>query len=169
LVESGSLLVSSHTIHVCTHVRINININTGKNIGKNTGENIGENIGTKTLAKTLEQNHWQTLQVDPDADPDGDGASAALPRTKDDEFRPFVRRLPEFKFWLAASRAVLVALVMTLTALFDVPVFWPILLVYFIVLFLLTMKRQVLHMVRHRYVPFTTGKKVYSAGGKGDK
>eukprot|EP00161_Ancyromonas_sigmoides_P015560 TRINITY_DN409_c3_g1_i1.p1 TRINITY_DN409_c3_g1~~TRINITY_DN409_c3_g1_i1.p1 ORF type:complete len:165 (-),score=72.75 TRINITY_DN409_c3_g1_i1:61-555(-) len=108
-------------------------------------------------------------QVDPDADPDGDGASAALPRTKDDEFRPFVRRLPEFKFWLAASRAVLVALVMTLTALFDVPVFWPILLVYFIVLFLLTMKRQVLHMVRHRYVPFTTGKKVYSAGGKGDK
>ena len=32
-------------------------------------------------------------QVDPDREP------SPLPMHKDDEFRPFVRRLPEFKFW----------------------------------------------------------------------
>lgn len=32
---------------------------------------------------------------------------------------------------------------MTLFPVFDVPVFWPILLLYFITLFILTMKRQV--------------------------
>jgi hypothetical protein len=51
---------------------------------------------------------------------------------------------------------------------FDVPVFWPILLLYFIVLFVITMKRQIKHMMKHKYVPFSFGKTVY-AGGKGGK
>lgn len=36
-------------------------------------------------------------QVDPDIDNLRDGPS--LPTRESDEFRPFVRRLPEFKFW----------------------------------------------------------------------
>ena len=42
----------------------------------------------------------------------------------------------------------------------DVPVFWPILLCYWIVLFILTMKRQIMHMIKYKYVPFSTGKQV---------
>ncbi|RLO03888.1 hypothetical protein DYB28_008650 [Aphanomyces astaci] len=40
-------------------------------------------------------------------------------------------------------------------------VFWPILLMYFILLFTLTMKRQIKHMCKHNYVPWSSGKEVH--------
>ncbi|XP_068642974.1 protein RER1B-like [Aristolochia californica] len=89
-----------------------------------------------------------------------DGAS--LPTKGSDEFKPFIRRLPEFKFWYAITKAFLVAFVMTFFSVFDVPVFWPILLCYWMVLFVLTMKRQILHMIKYKYIPFTTGKQRYT-------
>lgn len=91
-----------------------------------------------------------------------DGAS--LPTKESDEFRPFIRRLPEFKFWYAITKAFIVAFLMTFFSLFDVPVFWPILLCYWIVLFTLTMKRQIMHMIKYKYVPFNIGKQKY--GGR---
>ena len=54
---------------------------------------------------------------------------------------------------------------MTLFGLFDVPVFWPILLMYFILLFGMTMKRQIKHMLKYNYVPWTTGKQTYKGKG----
>ena len=84
-----------------------------------------------------------------------------------EEFRPFSRRLPEFKFWYASVRAVVIAFCMTFFSIFDIPVFWPILLLYFIALFFLTMKRQIKHMIKHRYVPWSCGKKAHSGGGGG--
>ena len=41
------------------------------------------------------------------------------------------------------TRAVLIALVCTFIDAFNIPVFWPILVMYFIILFVLTMKRQI--------------------------
>ncbi|XVE87323.1 hypothetical protein DITRI_Ditri18aG0108400 [Diplodiscus trichospermus] len=89
-----------------------------------------------------------------------DGAS--LPTKGSDEFKPFIRRLPEFKFWYAITKAFLVAFVLTLFSVLDVPVFWPILLCYWIFLFFLTMKRQILHMIKYKYVPFDIGKQRYA-------
>lgn len=67
-----------------------------------------------------------------------------LPTTqRDEEFRPFIRRLPEFKFWWLIVKSTLFAMVTTFFDFFNVPVFWPILLLYFILLFGLTMKRQI--------------------------
>ncbi len=40
---------------------------------------------------------------------------------------------------------------MTFFSVFDVPVFWPILLLYWLVLVFVTMKRQIRHMIKHRY------------------
>ncbi|CAL5372866.1 unnamed protein product [Camellia sinensis] len=60
-------------------------------------------------------------QVDPQFQDLSDGPS--LPIRNSDEFRPFVRRLPEFKF-----------------CIFD---------------------RQILHMIKYRYVPFSVGKQRY--------
>ena len=100
--------------------------------------------------------------VDPELDPSAaahDGP--ALPTRGSDEFKPFIRRLPEFKFWYAITKAFVIAFVMTFFSVFDVPVFWPILLCYWIVLFVLTMKRQILHMVKYKYVPFNIGKQKY--------
>jgi hypothetical protein len=79
---------------------------------------------------------------------------------EDEEFRPFIRRLPgelmfspacnsqtdafaEFKFWYSATKATIISLACTITRATDVPVYWPILLVYFITLFALTMRRQI--------------------------
>ncbi|GHJ89844.1 hypothetical protein NliqN6_6246 [Naganishia liquefaciens] len=77
----------------------------------------------------------------------------------DEEFRPFIRRLPEFKFWLSATKAALLALFATTSRVFDIPVYWPILLMYFFVLFGLTMRRQIQHMIKYRYIPFDLGRK----------
>jgi len=85
-----------------------------------------------------------------------DGPS--LPTSTNEEFRPFMRRLPEFKFWYSATKAIVIAFILTFFEVFNVPVFWPILVMYFIILFCLTMKRQIKHMIRYRYIPFTFGK-----------
>ncbi|PIA56591.1 hypothetical protein AQUCO_00700735v1 [Aquilegia coerulea] len=99
-------------------------------------------------------------QVDPEVQELADGPT--LPTRGSDEFRPFVRRLPEFKFWYSMTKAFCIAFVMTFFSAFDVPVFWPILLFYWMVLFFLTMKRQILHMIKYKYVPFSLGKQRYT-------
>ncbi|KAL8193674.1 hypothetical protein R6Q57_026366 [Mikania cordata] len=98
-------------------------------------------------------------QVDPEFQDLSDGPT--LPSRSSDEFRPFVRRLPEFKFWYSISKAFCIAFVLTFFTAFDVPVFWPILLFYWLILFTLTMKKQILHMVKYKYVPFSFGKQRY--------
>nr|CAG4646647.1 EOG090X0FVI [Macrothrix elegans] len=86
-----------------------------------------------------------------------------LPTKANEEFRPFIRRLPEFKFWYSVSKSTGIALICTFFEVFNIPVFWPILVMYFITLFCLTMKRQIKHMIKYRYIPFTHGKPKYQA------
>lgn len=102
-----------------------------------------------------------SLQDDLLADEIEEGADATspLPSQRDDEFRPFVRRLPEWQFWLSSTRATLIALFCTFFEVFDVPVYWPILVVYFFALFALTMRRQIQHMIKYKYIPFDIGRK----------
>lgn len=90
-----------------------------------------------------------------------DGAAGGLPTKADDEFKPFIRRLPEFKFWYWATRAIGIAFLCSWFEIFNVPVFWPVLVMYWIILFVLTMRRQIQHMIKYRYVPFSFGKKSY--------
>lgn len=56
---------------------------------------------------------------------------------------PILTPLPR----LSATRATVVALLATISEAFDVPVFWPILVVYFCVLFALTMRRQIQYVL----------------------
>lgn len=44
---------------------------------------------------------------------------------------------------LSSTRATLLAIFCTTSEIFDVPVYWPILVIYFFVLFALTMRRQI--------------------------
>uniref|UniRef100_D3TMK1 Protein RER1 n=2 Tax=Glossina TaxID=44049 RepID=D3TMK1_GLOMM len=103
-----------------------------------------------------------TPKIDPEFDPyanDDDGPN--LPMRSNEEFRPFIRRLPEFKFWLSIVKSTLIGLVCTFFDCFNVPVFWPILVMYFITLFCITMKRQIKHMIKYKYLPFTRNKPRY--------
>ena len=81
-------------------------------------------------------------------------------------FRPFARRVPEFKFWIYCTRAVIMSFAMTFFEMFNIPVFWPVLVVYFFVLFFITMKRQISHMMKYKYVPFDFGKTRYAGKSK---
>ncbi|KAJ3212686.1 hypothetical protein HDU82_007764 [Entophlyctis luteolus] len=68
---------------------------------------------------------------------EGSDDVASLP-VKADEFRPVIRQLPEFKFW-----------------------------VYFLILFGFTMKQRIKHMIKYKYVPWNFGKKSYgNVGGE---
>ncbi|KAF1742519.1 hypothetical protein MXB_469, partial [Myxobolus squamalis] len=96
-------------------------------------------------------------RVDPVLNAD-DGMS--LP-TGNDEFRPFVRKLPEFKFWLKLTISYIIAFTCSLFDFFDIPVFWPILLFYFFMLAFITLKNQFEHMIRYGYFPMDFGKKKY--------
>jgi hypothetical protein len=100
-----------------------------------------------------------TPKIDPALDYDDDGLG--LPTHSTQEFRPFIRRLPEFKFWLGFVKSTLIGLVCSLFDCFNVPVFWPILVMYFITLLCITMKRQIKHMIKYKYIPFTHGKPKY--------
>ncbi|GFP94287.1 protein disulfide-isomerase [Phtheirospermum japonicum] len=60
----------------------------------------------------------------------------------------------------AITKAFCVVFMMTFLSVFDVPVFWPILFFYWFFLFFHTMKRQINHMIKYRYIPFNFGKKI---------
>ncbi|CAF1390339.1 unnamed protein product [Rotaria magnacalcarata] len=100
---------------------------------------------------------------------DEDDDALNLPTRSTDEFRPFIRRLPEFKFWYITFKALIISLILTLFSIFNIPVFWPILLIYFCFLFLFTMRQRILHMIQHRYVPFTYGKIRYTGKNTGQQ
>jgi len=95
-----------------------------------------------------------------------DGAAGGLPTKEEDEFKPFVRRLPEFKFWYSTTKAITIGFVCSWFEVFNLPVFWPVLVVYWLILFMLTMRRQIQHMIKYRYVPFTVGKTRYPGAAK---
>ena len=48
-----------------------------------------------------------------------------------------------FGFRYSAIKAVVIGTICTFFDALNVPVFWPILVMYFIILFLITMKRQI--------------------------
>ena len=103
--------------------------------------------------------------LSPLEDPMDSGPGLPTSAAEGKEFRPFARRLPEFKFWLACTRGTGTCIIMTFFSVFDVPVFWPILLMYFFVLFFMTMKKQIMHMYKHKYVPISFGKSKYKDAG----
>lgn len=92
-----------------------------------------------------------------------EGGQSSLPTKADEEFRPFIRRLPEFKFWHSATRAIAIGLFCSFFEIFNLPVFWPVLVMYWLILFSLTMRRQIQHMIKYRYVPFSLGKTKYGS------
>ena len=87
-----------------------------------------------------------------------------LPQRSNEEFRPFQRKIREFSFWNLMFWTFVVSIFFTFFECFDIPVFWPLLLVYFLLIFFIIMKRQIKHMIKYKYLPWDTGKKNYGSG-----
>ncbi|KAL8159465.1 hypothetical protein V2J09_001002 [Rumex salicifolius] len=96
--------------------------------------------------------------LSPKVDPEFEGLDGvSFPTKEADESKPrFIRRLPEFKY--SVTKAFVVSFLLTFISVLDVPVFWPILLSYWLFLLFVTMKRQIVHMFRYKYNPFNTHK-----------
>ncbi|ADM11999.1 Rer1-like protein [Encephalitozoon intestinalis ATCC 50506] len=84
-----------------------------------------------------------------------------VPEAIDNEFKPFIRNLPEFDFWMFVTKTVGVALVGTYFDILDIPVYTPILVFYFIFMVGYTTKRLVAHMKKYNYNPFLQSKEYY--------
>ena len=84
-----------------------------------------------------------------------------LPQKKNEEYKPFYRKVKEFTFWNRVSMTLLVSIFLTFFKGFDIPVFWPLLLVYFFLIFGLVMKRQIQHMIKYHYLPWDYAKTRY--------
>ncbi|KAA3670490.1 uncharacterized protein DEA37_0011622, partial [Paragonimus westermani] len=56
-------------------------------------------------------------KIDPETDPNCDGV---LPTRSSEEFRPFLRRLPEMKFWNSCTAAILISLLCTVFSFLDI-------------------------------------------------
>jgi hypothetical protein len=100
------------------------------------------------------------LMITPLSDPD-EVDEAHLPTSSADEFKPFVPKVQEFVVWRSMAKVLLISFTLTLFSVFDIPVFWPILVMYFIILFASQMGSRIQHMLKHKYVPWSAGKPKY--------
>lgn len=62
---------------------------------------------------------------------------------------------------LSTTISIFIALLCTCFSVFDLPVYWPVLVVYFIILFFITMRERIEHMIKYNYLPFNLNKKRY--------
>ena len=85
-----------------------------------------------------------------------------LPQKNNEEFKPFHRKVKEYQFWNVIFFTLFISIFLTFFDCFDIPVFWPLLLVYFILIFLLTMRNQIKHMIKYNYLPWDAGKISYN-------
>ncbi|EAX97405.1 hypothetical protein TVAG_437830 [Trichomonas vaginalis G3] len=97
--------------------------------------------------------------ISPKRDPELYGEEV-LPSAKDGDYKPFVRRLPEFQFWCCCMPASVLACFFSLMP-FDLPVYAPLLFVYFIVVSVFVFRKRIMHMIKYKYVPWDTGKQKY--------
>ena len=77
-----------------------------------------------------------------------------------------MRSLNEFHYWQQVTISGLVSLLCTFSEVFNFPVFWPLLFLYFFLLVCVTMKKQLRHMVKYGYNPWDFGSKTKTLNGR---
>ena len=97
-----------------------------------------------------------------DPEEDLEEGDSHLPQTNNEEFRPFQRKVKEYEFWRIMFWTLILAIPMTFNEAFNIPVFWPLLLVYFLLIFFLIMRKQIQHMIKYHYLPWDSGKRTYT-------
>ena len=84
-----------------------------------------------------------------------------LPQKNNEEFKPFQRKVKEYTFWSRVSWTFAISIILTFFKGVDITVFWPLLLIYFFLIFGLIMKRQIQHMIKYHYLPWDYKKTKY--------
>ena len=58
--------------------------------------------------------------------------------------------------------ATVVAIILSYMDFLRIPVYWPLLLVYIVLVFLVACKQRISHMIKFKYVPFDANKMKYN-------
>ncbi|KPI85821.1 Rer1 family-like protein [Leptomonas seymouri] len=99
------------------------------------------------------------LLITPLSEPeDTDETTLPTSQSEGDEYRPFMPKVQEFVVWKKMFTVLAVCLFLTMFSFLDIPVFWPILVFYFLILFATQMGTRVKHMMKHGYVPWNANK-----------
>lgn len=111
------------------------------------------------------------LFISPFEDPEDidNGGDSYLPQKNDEEFKPFKRKMNEYHFWEITFWSLFIGIFITFIKSMDIPVFWPLLLFYFILVFCLVMHKQISHMIKYNYLPWDAGKKTYDSSSNTKK
>lgn len=80
------------------------------------------------------------------------------PRNIDNEFMPYIRKMPEFNFWLTCTQIVSVSLFLIHFDFTDIPAFTPILVLYFIFVLGMTFYKLWIHSKKYKYYWFSVDK-----------
>jgi hypothetical protein len=105
------------------------------------------------------------LFVSPKLDP-GLYKGDVLPTAGDGDYKPFVRKLPEFLFWRRAVSCILIAHVASLFRFLDPPVHGPLLLVYFLIIVVFNFRARIGDMIKNGYLPFERNKPKFKPDDK---
>ena len=92
-----------------------------------------------------------------------------LPVRESDEFKGFQRKIQELELWKLLMQGTVLCIFLTLFEFFAFPIFWPLLVFYFIMMTTFLCRYKLEHMIRYRYIPFDFSKKSYSGGKKKGK
>lgn len=71
----------------------------------------------------------------------------------------FVPKVGEFTVWKQMMRVVLIGFVLSFIPFLDLPVYVPVLVLYFFALVGIQVGTRVQHMIKYKYVPWNTKKK----------
>lgn len=80
------------------------------------------------------------------------------PSNIDNDFRPYVRKLPEYSFWVFATQIITTAFILTMFDFMDIPVFMPILVMYFVFIVCMTAYKLWIHSHKFKYNLFFSTK-----------
>lgn len=61
-------------------------------------------------------------------------------------------------------KATLSTFLMTFFEVFNFPIYWPLLVFYFIFMTVFLCRYKIEHMIKYKYIPFDFGKKSYGKG-----
>ncbi|KAM0681706.1 hypothetical protein GINT2_000220 [Glugoides intestinalis] len=73
------------------------------------------------------------------------------PMNINNDFRPYVRKLPEFSFWQMCTQIILISYFLTFFPFTDLPVYRPVLVVYSIFILFMTTYKLRMHSKKFKY------------------
>lgn len=82
------------------------------------------------------------------------------PVSVDNNLRPFIRNMPEFTYWLFCIKIVIGSLLLSMFSFTDIPVYTPILVLYFVFMISATVIKLWRHSSKYNYSLFFTSKSV---------